>query len=201
MPYSQFTSIGKAKAAFLLTVLEGSRFLPSLTPIAPSDVLAGTLQESLPIVAISGSEKARSEGIIYPVLLEVRRILDHQVSLFSGEDFTIEEAVGLNGICDFLLTRSTEVLEIEAPTVVIVEAKKTDLKTGIGQCIAEMVAAQRFNQTRDKLIPTIYGSVSNGIQWQFLKLEEQTVTIDLSVYPLPPVEQILSFFVWMMQEG
>ncbi|MCL1463248.1 hypothetical protein [Argonema galeatum] len=201
MPYSQFTTIGKAKAAFGLTVQERSRFLPSLGPIAPSDVLAGTLKESLPIVAISGSEKARSEGIIYPVLLEVRRILDHQISLFSGEDFTIEEAVGLNGVCDFLLTRSTEVLEIEAPTVVIVEAKKTDLKTGIGQCIAEMVAAQRFNQTKDKSIPTIYGSVSNGIQWQFLKLEEQTVTIDLSVYPLPPVEQILSFFVWMMQSG
>ncbi|MFB2921353.1 hypothetical protein [Aerosakkonema funiforme] len=199
MPYSQFTTISKVKAAFDLTVLEGSRFLPILDPIAPSDVLAGTLKESLPIVAISGSEKARSEGIIYPVLLEVRRILDRQISLFSGEDFTVEEAIGLNGVCDFILTRSTEVLEIEAPTVVIVEAKKTDLKTGIGQCIAEMVAAQRFNQIKDKSIPTIYGSVSNGIQWQFLKLEGQTITIDLSVYPLPPIDQILSFFVWMMQ--
>jgi hypothetical protein len=201
MPYSQFTTIRKAKEAFNLTVVEGDRFLPLCEAIAPSDVLAGTLKETLPIVATSGSEKARSEGIIYPVLLEVRRILDRKISLFSGEDFTIEEAVGLNGICDFLLTRSTEVLEIEAPTVVIVEAKKTDLKTGFGQCIAEMVGAQRFNQTKEKDIPTIYGSVSNGIQWQFLKLEQQIVTIDLSVYPLPPVDQILSIFVWMLQEG
>jgi hypothetical protein len=201
MPYSQFTTIRKAKEAFNLTTVEGDRFLPVVDPIAPSDVLAGTLQETLPIVATSGSEKARSEGIIYPVLLEVRRILDRKISLFSGEDFTIEEAIGLNGICDFLLTRSTEVLEIEAPTVVIVEAKKTDLKTGFGQCIAEMVGAQRFNQAKEKAIPTIYGSVSNGIQWQFLKLEQQTVTIDLTVYPLPPVDQILSFFVWMMQNG
>ncbi|MEB3336761.1 MAG: hypothetical protein VKJ46_04810, partial [Leptolyngbyaceae bacterium] len=121
--------------------------------------------------------------------------------LFSGEDFTVEEAIGLNGICDFLLTRSTEVLEIEAPTVVIIEAKKTDLKMGLGQCMAEMVAAQRFNQVQERSIPVIYGSVSNGIQWQFLKLERQTVTIDLSVYPLPPVEHILSFLVWMMQDG
>lgn len=201
MPYSQFTTIRKAKEAFNLTTIEGNRFLPAVDAIAPSDVLAGTLNETLPIVATSGSEKARSEGIIYPVLLEVRRILDRKISLFSGEEFTIEEAVGLNGICDFLLTRSTEVLEIEAPTVVIVEAKKTDLKTGFGQCIAEMVGAQRFNQTKEKVISTIYGSVSNGIQWQFLKLEQQTVTIDLTVYPLPPVDQILSFFVWMMQEG
>ncbi len=201
MPYSQFTTIAKAKQAFGLTVQEGARFIPPLSPIAPSDILSGTLRDSLPIVATSGSEKARSEGIIYPVLLEVRRILDRQISLFSGEDFTIDEAVGLNGVFDFLLTRSSEVLEIEAPAVVIVEAKKTDLKSGLGQCIAEMVAAQRFNQAQEKNIPIIYGSVSNGIQWQFIKLENQIVTIDLSVYPLPPVEQILSFFVWMIQNG
>jgi len=59
----------------------------------------------------------------------------------------------------------------------------------------------RFNQEKVKSISIIYGSVSNGIQWQFLKLEQQTVTIDLSVYPLPPVEQILSFLVWMIEEG
>lgn len=106
-----------------------------------------------------------------------------------------------NGICDFILTRSPEVLEIEAPTVVIVEAKKTDLKSELGQCMAEMVGAQHFNQAKEKAVPTIYGSVSNGIQWQLLKLEAQTVTIDLTVYPLPPVEQILSFFVWMLQNG
>lgn len=199
MPYSQFTTIAKARKAFNLTVQEGDRFLPDLAPIPPSDILSGTLRDSLPIVATSGSEKARSEGIIYPVLLEVRRILNRKVSLFSGEDFTIEESLGLNGVCDFLLTRSPEVLEIEAPAIVIVEAKKTDLKSGFGQCIAEMVAAQRFNQAQEKAIPTIYGSVSNGIQWQFLKLDDQTITIDLTVYPLPPIEQILSFFVWMLQ--
>lgn len=201
MPYSQFTTISKVKQAFNLTTIEGTRFFPDLDPITPSPVLAGYLQESLPIVATSGSEKARSEGIIYPMLLEVRRILNHTVSLFSGEDFNVEESVGLNGICDFLISRSTEVLEIEAPAVVVVEAKKTDLKTGFGQCIAEMVAAQRFNQAQEKSISIIFGSVSNGLQWQFLKLEQQTVTIDLSVYSLPPVEQILGFLIWMVQKG
>lgn len=107
MPYSQFTTISKAKQAFNLTVQEGERFIPSLDPISPSSILAGTLNDSLPIVATSGSEKARSEGIIYPVLLEVRRILDRQVSLFSGEDFTIEESLRLSGVCDFLLTTNS----------------------------------------------------------------------------------------------
>ncbi len=199
MSYSQFKTISSAKTAFGLTVIEGDRFLPEIKPIEPSPILAGYLQDSLPIVATSGSEKARSEGIIYPMLLEVRRQLNRQVSLFSGEEFNVNESVGLNGICDFLLTRSTQVLEIEAPVVVVVEAKKTELKTGFGQCIVEMVAAQRFNEAQENSIPTIYGSVSNGIQWQFLSLVQSTLTIDLNVYPLPPIATILGYLVWMAQ--
>ncbi|HAG81110.1 MAG TPA: hypothetical protein DCL61_08025 [Cyanobacteria bacterium UBA12227] len=199
MPYSQFKTIAQAKAAFKLTIIEGSRFLPPTPPVAPSQTLSDYLHETLPIVATSGSEKARSEGIIYPVLLDVRRALDRQVSLFSGEEFNVDESVGLNGVCDFLLTRSPEVLEIEAPAVIIVEAKKTELKLGFGQCIAEMVAAQRFNEVQGQPISTIYGSISNGNQWQFLKLEGLTLLIDLTVYPLPPVNSILGDLVWMTQ--
>lgn len=197
MPYSQFNTLAKALKAFNLTVQE-QRFLPSLPPIAPSSVLQAFLSETLPAAA-SGSEKVRSEGIIYPTLIEVRKILDHQVSLFSGEDFTVDEAQGLNGVVDFLVSRSPIISTIQSPVAVIVEAKKADLAAGLGQCVAEMVAAQLFNQHNAQPITVTYGSVSNGTQWRFLKLEEQTVTIDLTDYPLPPVDQILSFFVWMIR--
>jgi hypothetical protein len=198
MPYSQFTTIGKVKQAFGLTVVENIRFLPEVAPIPASPTLKDYLTESLPIAA-TASEKARSEGIIYPVLLEVRRILQRQISLFSGEEFSIDEQVGLNGSVDFLLSRSPEVLEIEVPVVILVEAKKADLRPGFGQCIAEMVAAQRFNAAKETSIATIYGAISSGTQWRFLKLAGTTVTIDLMDYPLPPVEQILAILVWMMQ--
>lgn len=198
MSYSQFTTITKVKEAFNLTTVEGVKFLSNIDPIPPSPTLSTFLEESLPFAA-SASEKARSEGIIYPVLLEARRILERRVSLFSGEDFTVDESVGLNGVCDFLFSRSQEILAIEAPAVVIIEAKKADLRSGFGQCIAEMVAAQKFNEMNQKNIPIIYGSVSSGTQWRFLKLEGQTVTLDLRDYPLPPVEQILGFLVWMLQ--
>lgn len=89
--------------------------------------------------------------------------------------------------------------EIEAPAVIVVEAKKTDLKLGFGQCIAEMVAVQRFNEAQGQPISIVYGSVSNGNQWQFLKLEDLTLTIDLTVYPLPPIEALLGDLVWMAQ--
>lgn len=201
MPYSNFTTIGKVKQAFNLTTQEGIRFLPEINPIPLSTTLSVFLEESLPVAVATGSEKARSELIIAPVLLEVRKILQRQISLFSGEEFTVDPAVGLSGVCDFLISRSPELLEIEAPAVVIVEAKKADLKSGIGQCVAEMVAAQRFNEDSGQPIPIIYGSVSSGSQWRFMKLEGRIVTIDLTDYPLPPVETILGILVWMLQEG
>lgn len=201
MSYSEFTSIIKVKQAFGLTTVEGPRFLPQITPIAPSATLTDFLANSLPVAVATGSEKARSEMIITPVLLEVRKILQQNISLFSGEDFTVDYETGLNGICDFLISRSPEMLEIEAPAVAVVEAEKADLKTGIGQCVAEMVAMQKFNEAKGKPISVIYGSVSNGTQWRFLKLEEKIVSIDLNDYALPPVDEILGMLVWMVRDG
>ena len=53
MSYSQFTTIGKVKVAFLLMVTEGDRFLAAIEPIAPSSSLAEMLLESLPIVKLT----------------------------------------------------------------------------------------------------------------------------------------------------
>jgi hypothetical protein len=200
MPYSEFT-LRKAKLAFGLTTVEAGRFLPPTEPIDPSVYLTESLIEGLPLATATGSEKARSELIISPILVEVRKILQRQVSLFSGEDFTVEPELGLSGVCDFLISRSREQILIEAPAVVIVEAKKADLKAGLGQCAAEMVAAQKFNEINNIPIATIYGSVSSGTVWRFLKLESKTLTIDLNDYPVPPVEPLLGMLVWMVRDG
>jgi len=200
MPYSEFT-LRKAKLAFGLTTVEAGRFLPPTEPIDPSVYLTESLIEGLPLATATGSEKARSELIISPILVEVRKILQRQVSLFSGEDFTVEPELGLSGVCDFLISRSPEQILIEAPAVVIVEAKKADLKAGLGQCAAEMVAAQKFNEINNIAIATIYGSVSSGTVWRFLKLESKTLTIDLNDYAVPPVEPLLGMLVWMVRDG
>lgn len=201
MPYSQFTTITKVKEAFNLTTVEGIRFLPKIDPIEPSIILKTLLETNIPWAIATSTEKSRSEAIINPVLLEVRRIFNQQIGVFSGEEFNVDSTVGLNGVCDFLISRSSEQLDIEAPAVIVVEAKKEDLKVGLGQCIAEMVAAQKFNENKGRSIKTIYGIVSSGTQWRFLKMEGTTVTIDFTDYPLPPVEQILGFLVWMVREG
>ena len=76
------------------------------------------------------------------MLLELRRIFDRKISFFSGIEFNIDKERGLNGFCDFLISCSPEQLFVKAPVIAIVEAKNENIMSGIGQCIAEMVAAQ-----------------------------------------------------------
>lgn len=136
----------------------------------PLDLLTNVhfLSYSLPVATARGSEKARSELIISPVLLEVRQILNQRISFFSGEDFSVDESLGLTGTCDFLLSRSTELIEIEAPVFILVEAKRADLKTGLGHCAAEMIAAQTFNQRKGYPFPpsmAMSATAPNGDSW------------------------------------
>jgi hypothetical protein len=198
MPYSQFT-ISKAKKDFQLTIVEGTRFFPDVENIAPSARLTSEL-EDLPWTIAVGSEKARSEAIVYPVLQEVRRLMNRQISLFSGRPFNVDPTCDLTGCVDFLISKSPEQLTVEASAIVVVEVKKADLNEGIGQCLAEMVAAERFNEAAQNPISTIYGCISSDTQWRFLKLSGTTATIDLTDYPLLPVETILGFLVWMVQQ-
>ncbi len=199
MPYSHFKTLSSAIDAFELEFHEEA-FFPELKPIVPSETLRLALEDSLPTVAAS-SEKARSEGLIYPVLMEARRILDKQVSLFSGEEFVVDESVGLTGIVDFLMSRSPQISAIQAPAIVVVEAKKADLRSGFGQCVAEMVAADRFNHHRNKPIDRVYGIITNGTQWRFLQLQTLTLKMDLFDYPLMPIDRLLAQLCWILREG
>ena len=200
MAYTDFT-LRKVKQDFGLTTVEDGRFLPEVEPISPSPVLAGLLEENLPWAIAVGTEKAKSEMIVAPTLLEVKRLLERKISVFSGSDFTVDSSVGLNGVCDFLVSRFPEQFEIEAPVLVLVEAKRDNINSGLGECIAEMIAAQRFNEANHHPLPTIYGCITTGTAWRFLKLEKQVVAIDVRDYPFPPVEQILGMLVWMVREG
>jgi hypothetical protein len=105
--------------------------------------------------------------------------------------------VGLNGIVDFLVCRSASILVPQAPAIMLVEAKKADIASGYGQCVAEMVAAQRFNQIKH-IDNVVYGCVCNGLLWRFLRLTESNVTIDLNDYSLLPTNDLLAKIVWMV---
>ncbi len=191
MSYSEFTTITKVRAAFNLTVNEKTVLFADVESIVPSDYLKTTLAEYIPLANAINTEKARSELIIAPVLLEVRRILNFQIGFFSGTEFNADPESGLNGYCDYILTASSDLYEIRTPVVTLVEAKNENIKNGLGQCIAEMLGAQRFKQQQNDEIEAIYGGVTTGNAWKFLKLVNQTAFIDLNDYYINEVDKIL----------
>jgi hypothetical protein len=197
MAYNNFT-LESVKDQFGLN-LSIAPFCQDLPMAAPSATFAAIFAEWFPLAQQARSEKAKSELLVSPILLEVRKLVNNSVELFSGEEFSVDKDQGLNGFCDFLLSKSLTPYVVEAPVIMLVEAKKGELDVGLGQCIAEMVAAQVFNTGKDKSIETIYGSVTSGKLWQFLKLHGREVSIDANEYQVTPVERILGILKWMVE--
>jgi len=190
MPYSDFT-LEKAQKSFDLTISEKTDIFSGVTALEASATLQEFLQENAPLALQINTEKARSEMIIAPILLDLRKHLHYQISLFSGTDFNVSPELGLNGTCDFLISASIEQLFIKAPVIVLVEAKKENIMAGLGQCVAEMVAAQIFNQKEQQKVLPILGVVTSGNLWKFLHLNNKSLQIDISEYYLRDVGKIL----------
>jgi len=181
MAYSDF-DLKKVQKDFGLQLDEQPDLFADVPPVQPSATLASTLVEMAHLAIAINTEKARSEMLITPVLLDIWRQARSQISLFSGTEFNVDAKRGLTGSCDYILSRSKEQLTINAPVVMIVEAKNENIKGGLGQCVAEMLAAQIFNAREGSSIETIYGAVTTGEIWKFLKLVGTVASIDLSDY-------------------
>jgi hypothetical protein len=194
MSYSEF-SLDRAVKTFNLTTSERINLFADIVETECSSFLTQTLQYNVSLALAINTEKARSELIIAPILLELRRQLQDRISLFSGTEFNIAPELGLNGTCDFLISQDPELLFIRSPVVALVEAKKENINSGLGQCVAEMVAAQIFNEQEGNNIRTIYGVVTSGNIWKFLKLESQIVSIDAVEYYLQNIAKILGILV------
>jgi hypothetical protein len=196
--YSDF-SIEEVKQRFQLRIAEEDEYFAQVQPIAVSDFLTRTLAENVPLAVAISTEKTRSEFIVAPVLMEARRQALPKISLFSGVEFNVDPSRGLNGICGFLLGLSPEQLTIEAPVVSIVEAKNESIKSGLGQCMAEMVAAQLFNRQRGRELSRVYGVVTTGSLWKFMRLEGDLVSLDLRDYPISELGRVVGILVNMVQ--
>jgi hypothetical protein len=177
MAYSDFT-LSQLESEFNLTLNEGVEIFPEIKPVTPSQLLREILEENIPLALEIDTEKARSELIIAPIMVDLRKYFKRQISFFSGVDFNVEKDRGLTERCDFIISYSPKQLEITAPVVTLVEAKNDNIKSGIPQCIAEMVAAQIFNERKQNRIPYIYGAITTGSNWKFLRLVEKRVDIE-----------------------
>jgi hypothetical protein len=181
-----------------IEIVNGNLF-PEITPIQPSELLIQILElnKQLPLQ----SEKAKSELLISPILNEIWVKNPHVFTYFSGYQFNVDNKRGLKGFCDYLLSKKYNAVFIESPVCAVVEAKNNqDLLDAVPQCGAEMYAARLFNQQHENNIDSIYGIVTSGYDWQFLKLIENTLFVDNKRYFLDNLSELLGCWQQMINE-
>ncbi len=198
MSYSDFT-LSQLESEFSLLLQERVEIFKEIKPVTPSPLLREILEENIPLALEIDTEKARSELIISPIMVDLKKYFKRQISFFSGVDFNVEKAKGLTGRCDFIISYSPKQLEVTVPVVALVEAKNDNIKSGIAQCIAEMVAAQIFNERKQNQIPCIYGVITTGSNWKFLRLVEQQVDIEAREHFIGDLDGLFGILLNMIE--
>jgi hypothetical protein len=194
MAYSDF-DLRTARERFGLTLREDLDLFAATPEVEVSRELREFLRMWSPAAVAMNTEKARSEMIIAPMLMEAVRLSGFRLNLFSGLSFDVDKERGLTGVCDYLLALSPERFFLSHPVVAVVEAKREDITGGLGQCVAAMVGAREFNQREGRADGAVHGAVTTGSIWRFLKLEGNDVFIDLPEYYFDQLGKILGILV------
>ncbi|HZG40918.1 MAG TPA: hypothetical protein VEZ50_19745 [Nodosilinea sp.] len=199
MSYKDFT-LEKVRKQFGLAIESNQDlFIRANQPLPLTQEFTNYLNYSVPLALSINTEKARSEMVIAPMLVQLKRLLNDQISLFSGVEFSVDPAQDLVGFCDFIISLSRQQLYISAPALIIFEAKNENIKGGLGQCLAAMVAARIFNEREGQPLPQIYGAVTTGNQWKFLRLSDQTAYVDQRDYYIDQLETLMGILVSLVQ--
>ncbi len=136
--------------------------------MSPSEWLQETLHRNTKRRLAYYNEKSRSEGIVFPILTDLLHQNNFSFSLYSGAIIEGDKHLGLNGECDFVLTKAQQSIELERPVFCIFEAKDNDIELGIPQCIAQLYGARLYNEKSENFSPAVlYGAVTTGTEWNF----------------------------------
>lgn len=192
MAYSDFTTLKKVKNLLGISHQLAVLFNEPIIDVKPSEHLLFDIKEAEILAPVT--EKSKSELIIVPILKEVRRNNAEKITYFSGFSFDVSAEKSLTGICDFIFGYAPQTLEINTPIFCLIEAKNRTLEEGLGQCAAEMYAAQLYNSQEGDDIPVVYGSVTNGYDWVFLKLENNSLIIDTQRFTVLKIAELLGVF-------
>jgi hypothetical protein len=194
MPYSKFTNIEDIAQKFQLT-LKSTLLFPKKKVIQPSTWLLETLEKAQKMRYLN--EKERSERLANPILTEICDKNDYNITLYSGRELTADRQRGLHGECDFMLSFGRFIEFVDVPLFTVVEAKRNDLEYGTAQCAAQMVGMQLFNQQKGANMNTIFGATTNGREWKFMQLIQNTLCIDEEIFEI--TDHRLSFLLGALQ--
>ena len=172
MAFSDFKAIPDVQEKFKITYATDD-LLGTEEIVNPSDQFLSELEFSMKYIDVYASEGARCENVIYPILREVYKGYADAYALWVKKPLTYDET--LSGTPDYFISTRSElgILTVGTPLIILVEAKKNDFEQGWGQCLAELVAAQKINDDPDT---PVYGIVSDGERWQFGKLTSDAFT-------------------------
>ncbi|MEM7535516.1 MAG: hypothetical protein AAF639_25295 [Chloroflexota bacterium] len=198
MAYSDFKTFDHVQSKFPITISTSESLFADVAEVETSTLLQEVLNVNIPLALKISTEKARSELIVMQVLVEVYKLFDLKLGVFSGVDFNVDSSIGLTGYCDYILSHSPNTLTISAPVFCMVEAKNLDLSRGYPQCIVEMIAAQKFNAQKANDVELIWGAVTTGTNWRFLRLNGNDVCIDFDEYHISQINKILGIFLYML---
>ena len=180
MPYSDFKTLGQIHKELGISIKDANALYTHIEPVELTQWFKETMEMAYPKAVRINTESARQSLIVNHVLMELNRHID--ISFFLHNTFNVDSDRGLTGNPDGLISKSDNQLYITSPVVVLVEAKKSDLSSGLAQCIAEMEAARIFNEQEENPVSPIYGVVTDGVLWQFLALENSVAVIDSFFY-------------------
>ncbi len=189
MTYSDFDP-AEVEARFGVGLRVGVLF-PATTPAPVPGWLVDHLERIRGLALMT--EKVRSELLVSPILIAVRELSGRTLALFSGQRMDVDPANGLADECDFLLCRQETVPVLRAPVVTVLEAKRGDIEAGLGQCMAQMVGARLFNERANRPA-RIYGCVTSGEDWQFLRLDDDAVVYDTTRRYIGNLDDLLGVF-------
>ncbi|MBI1928033.1 hypothetical protein HYR99_27795 [Candidatus Poribacteria bacterium] len=200
MSYDDFTTLKKVKEVLKIDVDEEDLFSSVEEYPLKSDFIT-TIEEGLNLALAIHNEKARSEFVIAPILFELKRLFNRTISLYSGIELNVDEERGLNGRCDFILSKTHRQFQLSRPIITIVEAKNENIKSGVPQCIAEMYGAKLYNQMEGVTLESVYGVVTTGASWRFLQMNGGPVFIDSQEYLVSKLPKIVGIFVYMVNNA
>jgi hypothetical protein len=196
MAFSAYKNFGETVKALKITYME-SNFLVDV-PFGASTYFVEDLAFVMREGVVDNSEFAICENLVYPVLKEVWKTYSSQFTLWSHQFLSCD--ADLSGFPEYILAKRSPLGKVvfDQPYFLLVEAKQDNFDAGWGQCLAEMVAAQRLNETPDIVV---FGIVSNGDRWQFGKLEHTTLTRNRTFYSIQSLDALFGAVNYVFQQS
>lgn len=194
MVFTDFKSIAQVQEAYGVAYTEAS-FCEAKDLMVP-DSFRQELEFNRQYIDVFTSEASRCEAVIYPVLREVYKSLADRASLWSHRNLTYDAQ--LSGIPDYLVATRSPLGKtvLGQPIVLIVEAKQNNFVEGWGQCLAELIAAQRLGSPEQ-----VYGVVTDGEFWQFGQLQGSTFTKDTLRLTLSDLDRLFQTLGFLIDRG